>query len=98
MGDYVERKLLYGLFPPSGIQRLHVADIDLIPSADVRPVVYCRDCMYAPAGDDDGNCLEWPRDDWPDRNPCPLKCEDNWHSHKPAPDFYCANGRRKRNE
>ena len=71
-----------------------------LPAADVRPVVRCRDCMYAPLGTDDGEdqgfALEWPYDEWPEDNPCPCKCEDGWYSHKPKPDFFCANGRRKK--
>lgn len=59
-----------------------------IPAADVRPVVLCRDCKFAPIGDRDGDDLEWPFDG----NPCPHKCADNWYSHKPAPDFFCAAG------
>jgi hypothetical protein len=111
MNDFVSRETLIECLgdrpenwmdKPEEIQA--VADWDAfsgivrrLPTADVRQVVYCRDCMYAPAGDDDGNCLEWPCDDWPDRNPCPLKCGDNWYSKKPEPDFFCKNGKRKRN-
>lgn len=69
--------------------------MECIPAADVRPVILCRDCKYAPVGDRDGNDLEWPCNDWPDRNPCPCKCEDNWHSQKPAPDFFCAAGEKR---
>ena len=79
---------------------LHAADlIKSIPAADARPVVLCRDCKYAPAGNQDGVDLEWSGDDFPERNPCPLKCEDRWYSRKPAPDFFCANGvKRSKNE
>ena len=66
--------------------------LERLPAADVRPVVLCRDCIYAPTGNQDGADLEWPCDDFPERNPCPLKCEDRWYSRKPAPDFFCANG------
>lgn len=68
--------------------------IESVPAADVRPVVLCRDCIYAPTGNQDGADLEWPCDDFPERNPCPLKCEDRWYSRKPAPDFFCANGKK----
>lgn len=75
------------------------ADIRSIPAADVRPVVLCRDCKYAPSGTDDGEDqgfgLEWPHDDWPEDNPCPCKCADGWYSHKPAPDFFCASGEKR---
>ena len=76
-----------------------VVDIIRIPPADVRHVVLCRDCIYAPTGNQDGADLEWPCDDFPERNPCPFKCEDKWYSRKPSPDFFCANGaKRSRNE
>ena len=66
-------------------------DIERLPAADVRPVVLCQDCKYAPIGDKDGSDLEWPFNEF-DENPCPYKCLDNWYSHKPAPDFFCAAG------
>ena len=73
--------------------------LDEVPAADFRPVVYCRDCKYAPSetdgGEDQGFSLEWPHDEWPEDNPCPCKCEDGWYSHKPKPDFFCANGKRE---
>lgn len=71
------------------------------PAAGVRPVVLCKDCMYAPSGTDDGEdrgfALEWPHDEWPEDNPCPYKCDDGWYSHKPKPGFFCANGKVKNN-
>lgn len=70
-----------------------------LPAADVVEVVRCKDCMYAPSGidggEDQGFALEWPHDEWPEDNPCPCKCEDGWYSHKPKPDFFCANGKRE---
>ncbi len=42
MDDYIKRNDVYELFPNSGFARLHVADIDKIPSADVAPVKYGR--------------------------------------------------------
>lgn len=68
--------------------------IKSIPTADVRPVVLCRDCKFAPIGDRDGSDLEWPFNEF-DENPCPYKCLDNWYSHKPAPDFFCAAGEKR---
>lgn len=76
-----------------------IEEIRAIPAADVRPVVLCKDCMYAPSctdgGEDQGFALEWPHDEWPEDNPCPCKCEDGWYSRKPKPDFFCANGKRE---
>jgi hypothetical protein len=66
-----------------------------LPAADVVPVVRCRECRYAPSGTDDGFGLEWPEDKPYHTNPCPFNIEDGWYSHKPQPDFFCANGKRK---
>lgn len=68
---------------------------DAIPAADVVAVVRCRECRYAPSGTDDGFGLEWPEDKPYHTNPCPFNIEDGWYSHKPKPDFFCANGKRK---
>ena len=70
-------------------------NIESIPAANVQPVVTCSECIYAPSGDGQGFDLEWPHDEWPENNPCPWKCEDGWYSHKPRPDFFCANGKRE---
>lgn len=95
MKEYIEREAARAQLILN--DELHAADlIKSIPAADVRPVVLCRDCKFAPIGDRDGSDLEWPHNEY-DGNPCPYKCSDNWYSHKPAPDFYCAAGE-KRNE
>ena len=74
------------------------ANIRNIPAADVVKVVRCKDCIYFPSGDDNGEnrgfSLEWPHDDWPEDNPCPCKCDDGWYSIKPTQEFYCAYGKR----
>ena len=74
------------------------ANIRNIPAADVVDVVRCKDCIYFPSGDDNGENrgfgLEWPHDDWPEENPCPCKCDDGWYSIKPNQEFYCAYGKR----
>lgn len=92
MDEYISRKAAidatYALHFKDSIQEA----LRNLPAADVRPVVMCRDCIYAPTGNKDGADLEWPCDDFPERNPCPLKCEDRWYSRKPAPNFFCANG------
>ena len=67
--------------------------IESMPAANVQPVVTCSECIYAPSGDGQGFDLEWPHDEWPESNPCPWKCEDGWYSHKPRPNFFCANGK-----
>lgn len=104
--EYIERDALcYQLAKqatidgqPRAIRRAAKIVADF-PAADVRPVVLCRDCKYAPSGTDDGEdkgfALEWPHDEWPEDNPCPCKCEDGWYSHKPKPDFFCAAGEKR---
>ena len=112
MADYIrredaERALLercketgYGGLTPDDI-RIVMRTPWRIPAADVRPVVCCKECMYAPSVPDgeeiQGQSLEWPHDEWPEDNPCPCKCEDGWYSYKPKPDFFCANGKREEN-
>lgn len=99
MSEYIEREKALSAQNKS----MNLAEcrkrLERIPAADVRPVVTCGECMYAPAGTDSGEnqglSLEWPHDDWPEDNPCPCKCEDGWYSHKPKPDFFCANGKRE---
>ena len=101
--EYIEREkafdAVFGQFCASSDEteaalNAAIEEIRAIPAADVRPVVRCRECKYAPIGDKDGSDLEWPFNEF-DENPCPYKCLDNWYSHKPKPDFFCANGKRK---
>ena len=106
MAEYIEREKAYSLakkivdaiesgnYHP-GVFAYDILDwIDDLPAADVRLVVLCRDCKYAPIEDKDGSDLEWPFDEFYG-NPCPYKCLDNWYSRKPAPDFFCAAGEKK---
>lgn len=107
MPEYIEREAAIKAFDDPAVERYYgdvcpesvIRVIEHIPAADVRPVVTCGECMYAPAGTDSGEnqgfSLEWPHDDWPEDNPCPCKCADGWYSHKPKPDFFCANGKRE---
>lgn len=107
--EYIEREAAIKEFSNNGSIFVYgkqkckaiVSRINAIPAADVRPVVLCKDCMYAPSGTDGGEgqgfALEWPHDEWPEDNPCPCKCEDGWYSRKPEPDFFCANGKREEN-
>lgn len=75
----------------AGMGKLKLEDAS---DVDVVEVVRCKDCKYMPTGTD-GYELEWPFNEYPDRNTCPLKCEDSWYSHKPDIDFYCAYGRKR---
>ena len=42
--EYIERNKVYELIGQTGVARIHVSDIDVIPTADVVPVVRCREC------------------------------------------------------
>jgi hypothetical protein len=103
MDDFVQRKNVIEAFDDSRVERYYgdvdpdsvIRIIETIPAANVQPVVTCGECIYAPSGDGQGFDLEWPHDNWPENNPCPWKCEDGWYSHKPKPDFFCANGKRE---
>jgi hypothetical protein len=103
MDDFVKRKDVIEAFDDSRVERYYgdvdpdsvIRIIETIPAANVQPVVTCGECIYAPSGDGQGFDLEWPHDNWPESNPCPWKCEDDWYSHKPRPDLFCANGKRE---
>lgn len=46
MAEYINRADIYKLFDgTNGIKRLHVADIDQLPTADVEVVVHCYECV-----------------------------------------------------
>ena len=107
MAEYIEReavkKLICGFCNDcdggADVCQYRDIQVDAIPAADVRPVVYCKDCMYAPSRTDGGGgrgfALEWPYNEWPESNPCPCRCDDGWYSREPNPDFFCANGKRE---
>ena len=42
MTEYIEREKIYELIGQTGVARVHVSDIDVIPSADVAPVRHGR--------------------------------------------------------
>ena len=66
-------------------------ELEKIPPADVRPVVYCRDCKHAPepGGSVYGFDMRFPDD------ACPFNRPDHWYNVRPAPEFFCANGERR---
>lgn len=51
MARYIKESDIYKLFDESnGIVRLHVAQIDELPRADVEEVVRCKDCLFMKQG------------------------------------------------
>lgn len=57
MAEYVDKKHIYGLFNnTSGVIRLHVAEVDNLPAADVAPVVRCGNCSKRPEEVEYGMC------------------------------------------
>ena len=66
-----------------------------IPAADVRPVVYCRDCIHRPYSSEPGKTSGFAVEA-PDRE-CKCPCfnpDDGYYSWIPADDFFCADGER----
>lgn len=62
MPRYIEEKDIYNLFDARGVAQLHVGDIDVLPRAEVKPVVHakwkllsegraiCRGCNFTQTG------------------------------------------------
>ena len=42
MAEYIERNKVYELIGQTGVAKIHVSDIDVIPAADVAPVRHAR--------------------------------------------------------
>lgn len=60
------------------------------------PIVRCKDCKYRPI---DTGVHNYGQDlDFPDDFKCPCKCDDPWYSWMPEDDWFCANGKRKKDE
>ena len=58
MKRFIDVNDIYSLFNQSGIARLHVSDIDIIPRVDAVEVVRCRECFYyTPVNDKIGKCV-----------------------------------------
>jgi len=75
MPRYIEENEIYKLFNARGVAQLHVGDIDVLPRADVEPVVHARwivpDDNYP---DTCSNCLfefVWDGDDGYHPKRCP---------------------------
>ena len=66
-----------------------------IPAEDVRPVVYCRDCIHRPYSSEPGKTSGFAVEA-PDRE-CKCPCfnpDDGYYSWIPEDDFFCADGER----
>ena len=71
-------------------------DVEDFPAADVRPVVYCRDCIHRPYSTEPGKTSGFAVEA-PDRE-CKCPCfnpDDGYYSWIPADDFFCADGERR---
>ena len=77
---------VYALFDANGFARLHVADIDTIPTVDASPVVRCKDCVHW--YDKEETCLKI----YSDGAVSPYA----WQFRKP--DDFCSYGERRSDE
>lgn len=106
MNKYIEREALYkfckdqleeetGAYSKGRNAGLRVAmsaamNNDAIPAADVRPVIYCKECKHRPSKEY-GRIIA-PKDDGYTDYKCPFVCEDSWYNRMPADDDYCSCG------
>lgn len=67
---------------------------DCLPFADVRPVVYCKECKHRPV--EEGRRVMAPKyaDGYSDYK-CPFLCDDYWYNRMPADDDYCSSGEKR---
>ena len=74
-------------------QMLSVAEevIHAIPAADVRPVVYCKECKHRPVEEYGRITAPKYADGYTDYK-CPFLCDDYWYNRMPADDYYCSLG------
>ena len=78
-----------------GVRRC-MSSVDATPAADVRPVVYCRDCIHRPYSSEPGKTSGFAVEA-PDRE-CKCPCfnpDDGWYSWIPDDYFFCGNGERR---
>ena len=107
MGDYisrqkVERFIENGLNNPDkkkafGHDAVEIlTEVHYMDSVDVRPVVYCRDCIHRPYSSEPGKTSGFAVEA-PDRE-CKCPCfnpDDGWYSWIPDDYFFCGNGERR---
>lgn len=65
-----------------------------LPSADVRPVVYCKECKHRPVEECRRIIAPKYADGYADYE-CPFVCEDPWYNRMPADDDYCSCGEKR---
>ena len=103
MDDYIKRsdaiKTVCGdceYYSTNDCEDCRLDRLTKIPAADVRPVVYCRDCIHRPYSTEPGKTSGFAVEA-PDRE-CKCPCfnpDDGYYSWIPADDFFCADGERR---
>lgn len=68
--------------------------IEALPAADVREVVYCRECKHRPVKECGRIIAPKDADGYTDYK-CPFLCDDPWYNRMPADDDYCSCGERR---
>ena len=66
--------------------------LNAIPSADVVPVVRCKDCKHRPIVE--GDYISEPGEIYSDYT-CPYLCDDCWYNRMPEDGWFCNHGERK---
>ena len=100
MADYIKRsdaeKALLDQCYCTGYGGLTKIDIqyvmEKIPSADVQPVVRCKDCKHRPIVE--GDYISEPGEIYSDYT-CPYLCDDCWYNRMPEDSWFCNHGERK---
>ena len=72
----------------------HVCRLEAIPAADVRPVVYCKECKHRPVKECGRIIAPKYADGYTDYK-CPFLCDDPWYNRMPADDDYCSCGEKR---
>ncbi len=65
-----------------------------IHSADVRPVVYCKECKHRPVEECRRIIAPKYADGYTDYK-CPFLCDDPWYNRMPTDDYYCSSGEKR---
>ena len=102
MDDYIKRsdaiKTVCGdceYYSTNDCEDCRLDRLTKIPPADVRAVVYCKDCIHRPYSSEPGKTSGFAVEA-PDRE-CKCPCfnpDDGYYSWIPEDDFFCADGER----